>query len=177
MIDDSRDLMEEEDAGMEEVVQERLPFYYINLSWFERVDRSFSMLAQARMCASCREKLGTEEEVTEPSVDKKTGKVVFTKKKAPFGSNPFVVIRDCCSKARDYIRPEQPLLELVFRVFLANANQPLTAEQLHDRLVEWLGSAISTKDISAPRLQRILDGDRFYGIRRLELPQAGALDV
>ncbi len=179
MTDDSRDLVEEEgeDVGTEEVVQEELPCYYIDLSWFERANRSFPLLAQARMCDSCREKLGTEEEVSEPAVDKKTGKVVFRKTKAPFGSNPFVVIRDCCSKARDYIRPDQSLLEIVFRIFLANANQPLNAEQLGDQFVEWLGSEISTRDISAPRLQRVLDADRFYGIQRLELPQAGALEI
>lgn len=174
MIVDSRDLSEgagEDTAEIEEVAPEPKPCYFIDLSWFDEVGRSFAALAQGRMCESCRQRLGTEEEVSEPAIDKKTGRVVFEKRMVPFGSNPFVVIRDCCAKARRYIHPDLPLLEIIFRIFLADANQPLDADQLHERLVEWLGGAISYRDISPAKLQRILDGDRFYGLRRLELPQ------
>ncbi|MBI2906108.1 MAG: hypothetical protein HYX92_00485 [Chloroflexi bacterium] len=175
MIDDSGDTLEETEG--EVATAQVSPSYHIDLSWFERANRSFSMLAQARMCEACREKLGTEEEVNEPVVDKKRGKVVFKKKKVAFGSNPFVVIRDCCSKARDYIRADQPLLEIVFRLLLASANQPLSAERLHEQLIEWLGSALGTRDVPTAKLQRVLDADRFYGIQRLDLPEAGALET
>ncbi|MFH1486198.1 MAG: hypothetical protein ABIH46_09015 [Chloroflexota bacterium] len=165
--------LEEEGAEPTELEAEpeTEPCYRIDLPWFDQHSRSFTLLAQARMCESCREKLGTEVEVSEPEIDKKSGKVVFRKRKAPFGSNPFVVVRDCCSKKGWYVDPEQPLLEIVFRIFLANANQPLNVEQIRGQMEEWLGDTVSSRDVSPERLQRILDGDAFYGLQRVESSQ------
>ena len=56
-------------------------------------------------------------------------------------------------------------------LFLANANQPLTLEQVKERLGEWLGEASNYRDLSFKTIQRLLDNDCYYGFRRLSLPQ------
>jgi hypothetical protein len=43
-------------------------------------------------------------------------------------------IRSCCSQKPDYITQETPILDSIFRVFLANGNQPLSMLELHERL-------------------------------------------
>jgi hypothetical protein len=57
-----------------------------------------------------------------------------------------------------------PLLEMVFRIFLANGNQPLKLGQIQEQLQQ-LGDISGTRDLSIPRLKRILDNDQYYGLR------------
>ena len=58
-----------------------------------------------------------------------------------------------------------PLLEMVFRLLLANGNQPLGLDQIQEQLQKYLGDT-SVKDISLPRLKRIIDNDRYYGLKQ-----------
>jgi hypothetical protein len=58
-----------------------------------------------------------------------------------------------------------PLMEMVFRLFLANGNQPLNLEQIQEQLQKWLGDSSNARDLSIPKLKRILDNDRYYGLR------------
>lgn len=121
------------------------PCYFIDLNWYEENNRSFSVLAQGRMCNSCQRKAGAD---------------------------PFMVIRDCCSKSEDFITPDLPFLELIFRIFLANANQPLDREQLLDILKERLANAGGTSSISAETSQRLIENDHYYGLRRFPSEEA-----
>jgi hypothetical protein len=74
-------------------------------------------------------------------------------------------IRDCCSRAPEFITPRLPILESVFRLFLANNNQPLDLEELGKRLSQWRGGGASgISEILAP----LLENDRYYGVRRVE---------
>src|SRR5581483_11113883 len=34
-------------------------------------------------------------------------------------------IRDCCGKKKGFITPDMPTLEAIFRIYLANGNQPM----------------------------------------------------
>jgi hypothetical protein len=43
-------------------------------------------------------------------------------------------IRACCSQRPDYITADTPLLDSIFRTFLANGNRPLSVLELHHRL-------------------------------------------
>ena len=150
---------------------EREPSYFIDVSWFEENSRSFALIAQSRMCPSCRGRIGTEHQERVPVVDAQSGRVVFEVRQVPYGSNPLVIIRDCCSKAKGYITPEMPILEVIFRLFLANANQPLGLSDLYERLKEWMVSVGSSRDISPEVLKRLLDHDHYYGLRRFGLPE------
>ena len=74
-------------------------------------------------------------------------------------------IRDCCSKLPDFITGELAILAIIFRLFLANGNEPLTLVGLSRGLSKWLVS--DTYRTSAEFLSRLLKDERYYGIRRV----------
>ena len=142
------------------------PRYFIDFQWYEENNRSFSAFVQSRLCFSCQSKLETEVERSIP-VETSDGKVVFETRRATYGDDLLAVIRDCCSQARDFIHPNLPVMEIVFRIFLANRNQPLTLEEIEERLGEKLAAADRPRTLSPEILQRMLDNDGYYGLRRV----------
>ena len=74
-------------------------------------------------------------------------------------------IKDCCSKTTGFITGELPILESVFRLFLATGNQPLDLEELSRLLVQWRGG--DTYCTSAEILSRLLSSDQYYGLRQV----------
>jgi hypothetical protein len=116
--------------------------YFIDLEWYQRQERSLAILATSRLCPTSRKKEKTKSEA------------VLLR-----------VIRQCCSKRDGFITPNMPLLEMVFRLFLANGNQPLNLEQIQEQLQKWLGDSSNARDLSIPKLKRILENDRYYGLR------------
>ncbi|TET25604.1 MAG: hypothetical protein E3J67_03685 [Dehalococcoidia bacterium] len=96
------------------------------------------------MCASCREKLRAD--TTEIPADEL-----------------LTAIRECCCRAPGFITHRLPVLESVFRLFLANNNQPLELEELGKQLGEWRGD--DAYRTSTEVLARLLNSDRYYGLR------------
>ena len=72
-------------------------------------------------------------------------------------------IRDCCSKPADFIADGLPIVESIFRLLLANGNQPLYLEELGNRLNELRGG--DPYRTSPEILSRLLKNDRYYGLR------------
>lgn len=128
------------------------------------------------MCPSCQSKLGTEEEKSVPA-ESGDGKVVFESKKVRYGDDPLGTISDCCSKAEGFITRDLPIMEIIFRIFLTNANQPLALEELKERLDEGLATEERAITISLEKLKRLLDNDRYYGLRRFPTPEDQMSDV
>jgi hypothetical protein len=64
-----------------------------------------------------------------------------------------------------------PLLEMIFRLLLANGNQPLELEQMQEQLQKWLGDTSNSRDLSVPKLKRILSNDQYYGLRSVPLTE------
>jgi hypothetical protein len=120
------------------------PRWFIDLDWYEQNGRSFLTLAQGCLCPRCREQL----KVAEISVAKLVAN-----------------IRDCCSKIPGFITGELPILAIIFRLFLANGNEPLNLTELGRRLGGWRGG--DTYPPSAEFLSRLLKDERYYGIRRV----------
>jgi hypothetical protein len=81
-----------------------------------------------------------------------------------------VAVRDCCSKAPDFISGELPILESVFRLFLASGNQPLDLEELSRRLDECRGG--DSYRTSPEILSRLLGSDRYYGLQQIKEPDS-----
>ena len=126
-----------------EIVEKQPQYYFfIDMDWYRQQGRSFATLASSRLCPTSSKKEKT-----------KTEAVLLR------------VIKQCCSKRDGFITPNMPLLEMVFRIFLANGNQPLNLEQIQEQLQSWLGDSSSARDFSVTKLQRILDNDRYYGLR------------
>jgi hypothetical protein len=121
------------------------PRWFIDLDWLEQNNRSFLVLARGGLCPKCRERLGESKEKISA---------------ADLISN----IRDCCSQTPGFITDRLPVLESIFRLFLANGNQPLDLEELVKQLSEWRGDSRRTP---AEVLSRLLKNERYYGLRQV----------
>lgn len=134
--------MNREDIDTEQV----RPRWFIELDWYQPSNRSFSALAQGCLCPKCRKRLrGKEGEISA----------------ADLLSN----IKDCCSKTPDFVTSKLPILESVFRLFLANGNQPLDLEELGQQLGERRGGDASRTSIEV--LSHLLKSDQYYGLREV----------
>jgi len=71
-------------------------------------------------------------------------------------------IKNCCCQAPDFISGDLPILESVFRLFLANGNEPLNVEELGKQLSKRRGR--DTYRTSAEILSRLLESDQYYGL-------------
>ncbi len=122
------------------------PRWFIDLAWYQPNKRSFCTLAQNCLCPECRQRLRVEE-----------GKVSAV--------DLLATIKDCCSKTPGFITGKLPILESIFRVLLANGNQPLDLEELGKQLSKWRGG--DTYRTSAEILSRLLKNDQHYGLRQI----------
>jgi hypothetical protein len=113
----------------------------IDLDWFQSNNRSFLALAQRCLCPKCREQLKEEMSATDLLAN----------------------IKDCCSKTPDFFTVELPILESIFRLFLANGNKPLDVEELSKQLGKWHRG--DTPRTSPKVLTRLLESDQYYGLR------------
>ena len=116
----------------------------IDLEWYQQNNRSFLALAQRCLCPKCREK--SRGEIS--------------------AADLLTTIRDCCSKTPDFITRESPILDSIFRLFLANRNQPLDLKELGNQLNELRGG--DTYRTSPEIMSRLLKSDQFYGLRQVQ---------
>jgi len=118
--------------------------WFIDLDWHEQRNRSFPALAQRYLCPKCREQLKGE----------------------MAAADLLTAIKDCCSQTPGFITGVSPILDSIFRLFLANGNQPLDAEELGTQLSEWRGG--DTYRTSPEILSRLLESDQYYGLREVK---------
>ncbi|TAK25529.1 MAG: hypothetical protein EPO26_03955 [Chloroflexota bacterium] len=143
--------------------------FFIDTNWYEGQGRSFRAMAQGRFCPACTAKVGSTVEDRVPVVEKKSNRVVFETRDVAYGDQPMAVIRGCCSKQRNYITPDTPLLEAVFRVFLATGNQPATIERIREQLGDWISPRDRPHNYAEELIATLLMHDRGYGLREFAL--------
>jgi hypothetical protein len=123
--------------------------YHIDYSFWERSDRDLDVYLRSHLCSEHQESyadLATDAKVD--SVDPDTGEVSRV-------NGIEHVLRTHCSRQPDYLTPQTSLVNGIFRVFLANGNEPLSPQELGDRLGR-----------PARMILRTLSGPRVYkGIR------------
>ena len=125
------------------------------------------------MCESCVSRLGEEIEERYTTLDKKTGRATFDFRTVAYGSDPARVIRDCCSKKKEFILPDMATLEAIFRVYLANGNVPMSIDDVREQLAEWCpGGGCQWLLLPIETLERLVQNDAHYGIRPHLLPAA-----
>lgn len=129
------------------------PCWFIDLNWYQQNNRSFSALAQGYLCTKCRNRLNGK------------GKEIAA-------ADLLSTIKDCCGNNPDFITTQMPILESIFRLFLANGNQPLDLEELGKRLSERRGGDIYRTSVEI--LSRLLRNEQYYGIRLVL--ESGELD-
>jgi len=129
---------------VEDVITEQIKSrWFIDLDWYQQSSRSFLTLAKHCLCPECRKRLKEKEVSPEDLVS---------------------AIKDCCSQAKDFIADNLPILERIFRLFLANGNQPLDLEELGEQLRKWRGEGVYPT--SPEVLSRLLESDQYYGLRK-----------
>lgn len=133
--------------------------YAIDPTWYTERSLSLGQLVRLRRCAEChasgfqtggakRRKAKASEAVGEPSWEREMR-----------------AIGECCSLKAGYITPLLPLMESVFRLLLANGNQPLTIQELQDGIRgRWAGLEY-LRAFEPDTLQRLLERQQTYGIR------------
>ena len=104
-------------------------------------------LAKGSLCPKCREQL------------KASGQEISA-------DDLLSTIRDCCSKTPAFITHRLPILESIFRLFLANGNQSLDLEELGKQLNQWRGG--DAYRTSAEVLSRLLSNDQYYGLKQVQ---------
>jgi len=167
---DEMELQGRDDVAVAEPeVEER---YFIDGEWYDQHDLVFNDIVQARMCSQCQSRLGEETEERYPTADRRTGKVTYEVRRALYGARPIPIIRDCCSRKSGYITPDMAALEAVFRILLANANQPMPLEHMREQLREWCPTGRCQWLIMPMEVMRqVVRGDRAYGLKEHELPE------
>ncbi len=120
--------------------------WFIDLDWLEQNSRSFFVLAKGALCPQCLKQLeGSKEEMA--------------------AADLIATIRDCCSQVPEFITDRSPVLESVFRLFLANGNQPLALEDLSKQLAERRSGLPRAALVRV--LARLLVNERYYGLRQV----------
>ncbi len=80
-------------------------------------------------------------------------------------------IQRCCAKADDYLLPDTPIKEAVFRVMVAGGNKPVTAEAVSaDLSARWEVSTYP-RDLSTRVVERVLANGQNYFIHELPEPE------
>jgi len=170
---ESLDLAAEQSTDVAEAEPEEESRYFIDVDWYDENELSFPDIARARMCPQCQARVGEESEERYPVADRRTGRVTYEVRSVEYGARPIPIIRDCCSRKGSFIAPEMTALEVIFRILLANANQPMPLAHLREQLREWCPNGrcqwlLMPMDV----LRQVVDSDGFYGLRRHELPVA-----
>ena len=127
--------------------RERRPARYaVSEDAADELRRSLAVVAFKRQCWVCRQGFDGEEFS------------VITAEWRDFMEN----IADHCSGEADFLLPDTPMMEAVFRVLLARGNEPATAEEISDELsLKWAMTQFQ-RDTSPLVITRLLDGARHY---------------
>lgn len=99
--------------------------FHIDYEWWERQGLNIGVELRSHLCEEHRNAFGQDFDAREKIdwVDERTGEVRRV-------NGLQHVMRIHCSKQPDYISDSLPLVDMVFRVFLARGNQPLTCREL-----------------------------------------------
>lgn len=121
------------------------PQYAIDLHWYQAKGLSLDQLVSTCLCPQCQERYRLES-----------------------GFDPWAAIAECCGNDPSFITPFTPTAEALFRLFLAEGNQPMTPAQLEEELKARLGYSRGYRDTSAATIQRLLENTTSYGFRRFD---------
>ena len=135
-------------AVMSSVFEEQPRFspYFIDSGLAETMGRNLSVLIESRLCYVCRQ-----------GVDKST---VIESPPEMF----MEMIAGHCAQQPDFLLPDTPMKEAVFRSLLANSNAPMTAEEIGARLSDEWAMTQFPRNTSADVIQRLLDDSDYYCI-------------
>ncbi len=126
--------------------------FHIDFAWWEENDRDWHVFLRSLLCPEHQQLLAeVSEETTIDSIDPRTAEV------RPVNGIQHALMTHCALQP-DFVGEHTTVVEAVFRVFLVNGNQAMSAEELSRKL-----------NRPAQILLRTLTGPRVYrGLRPLE---------
>ena len=102
--------------------------FHIDMGWWERNQRDIRVYIREALCEECRAQFASYANGQEiDAVDEQTGEVTQV-------DGLWHSLRTCCSTKPGFITPDIPILDAIFRTFLANGNQPLSVNELYEKL-------------------------------------------
>lgn len=117
--------------------------YHISLTRLTELNRSAAHLIAARLTEACPSRGERPDQLDAETLIREIGEF--------HGDTP------------DFIRPDMPIQEIIFRILLARGNNPATLGELHRELTERWSSALRPISIDVERLRRVLNADIYYG--------------
>ncbi|MDQ3249434.1 MAG: hypothetical protein M3Q45_09570 [Chloroflexota bacterium] len=124
--------------------------FHIDYDWWEKSGKNFRLYLRDQLCDECRERFSNHQNTENVDwVDPDSGEVHRTD-----------ALREClrtrCANDPDYINERLSLVSACFRVFLANNNQPLSPNELH-QLLPWASAETALRTLSS--------GQVYLGLR------------
>jgi hypothetical protein len=138
--------------GNEGDEEKPLPKYLIDFEVGQASGRSLPMLIASRRCYLCQQ---ADEDV-------------------PADADPqqFIDrINEHCAAERDYLLPDTPLKEAIFRALLANNNEPMDAEEIGAILTEKWTMTPFPRNTSADVVGRLAENSGNYCVARVREPE------
>ena len=124
--------------------------FHIDRDWWRKNNRNIQVYIREALCEECRADYGGYEQLGEIDwVDEETGQVQRV-------DGLSHVLCTCCSLKPGYISPNTPIVDAVFRTFLANGNKPLSIRELYE---------ILDRRPPATLLRLLTAGETYMGIR------------
>ena len=139
---------EEIETQEPEPIPEVIPYYVVDPSRLEELNRSLATLLISRRCPSCQARMEAEGET--PSLKEHMRQIA-----------------ECCSNQEEFIRPEMPMQEIVFRTILSGGSQPISLAQLHYLITDQWYTPLNPRNISEKGLKLVLDTDAYYGFKEV----------
>ena len=127
---------------------EETPLYYISFERLDELNRSAVTLLAARRTPMSPSLLREDHELDDPQE--------LLDEIAEFGGDE-----------EDFIHSNMPIQEIVFRTLLARRNEPMSLADLHYDLTEKWSTPVRPIHVSPRNLERILDGDDYYGFAKV----------
>lgn len=120
--------------------------FQIDFGWWDRADRDLEVYLRSHLCPEHQQALseGDPHEQVD-HVDPVTAEVSQLDRMRD-------VLISHCAQQEDYLTRQTSLVNAIFRVFLANGNQPMTPEQLAEQLERPARMILRT--ISGPRIYK-----------------------
>ena len=128
---------------------EESPVYYISFDRIAALKRSAIHILAARRGPSAPSRLKPDQELDDPQA-------------------LVVELAEYAASEDGFIQPDMPIQEIVFRILLSRKNEPTSLTELHEQLTERWSTPIRPINVSLGSLERILDGDTYYGFAREE---------
>jgi hypothetical protein len=125
--------------------------FHIDMRWWEESERNIRVYMREALCDECRNDFDGANTGEIDWVDEQTGEVTRV-------DGLVHALRTCCSVKSGYITPSTPIIDAMFRTFLANGNKPLSVRELYELL-----------DRRPPEvlLRMLTAGPVYMGIRRV----------